>query len=220
MLTRILLSATAAFALSACTYSVSGQGDSRSVESAGLVASRHVDVPGDAEFAGMLVGADGHVGGDLDLAGASVRSDAHVGGDLIAAGGRVRFTGEVDGNAEIDAGTGFVDADIAGDVTIAAGRITLDGRIGGALEMDGGRMDLRADIAGPVEVRGHGRGEHGNGRVEISGRLRQGGMVCAAEVEIRRDARIEGELRVIADRRPDGEGFTYESLAGRDCDHL
>ncbi|MFY0637605.1 hypothetical protein [Maricaulis maris] len=220
MLTRILLSATAAIALSACTYSVSGHGEGQSVESAGLVASRNVDVPGDAEFAGMLVGADGHVGGDLDLAGASVRSDARVGGNLSAAGGRVRFTGEVDGDAEIDAGTGYVDAVIRGDVTIAAGRITLDGTIGGGLEMDAGRMDLRADISGPVHVRGHGRGDHGNGRVEVSGRLQQGGTICAAEVEIRRNAQIEGELRVISDRRPDGDGFTYEALAGRDCDHL
>lgn len=220
MLTRILLSATAAIALSACTYSVSGQGEGRSVKSAGLVASRHVDVPGNAEFAGMLVGADGRVGGDLDLAGASVRSNARVGGNLSAAGGRVRFTGEVDGDAAIEAGTGYVDAIIRGDVVVAAGRITLDGDIGGGLEMDGGRMTLRADIAGPVHVRGHGRGDRGNGRVELSGRLQQGGTICAAEVEIRRGARIEGELRVISDRRPDGEGFTYEALAGRDCDHL
>ena len=121
MLTRSLLCATAAFALSACTYSVSGHGDNRSVESAGLVASRDVDVPGDAEFSGMFVGADGDVGGDLDLAGASVRSSAHVGGNLTAAGGRVRFTGEVAGDAEIDAGTGYVDAIIRGDAVHHAG---------------------------------------------------------------------------------------------------
>ncbi|WP_304070446.1 hypothetical protein [Maricaulis maris] len=220
MLTRSLLCATAAFALSACTYSVSGHGDNRSVESAGLVASRDVDVPGDAEFSGMFVGADGDVGGDLDLAGASVRSSAHVGGNLTAAGGRVRFTGEVAGDAEIDAGTGYVDAIIRGDAVIAAGRITLDGRIEGALEMDGGRMILRADIAGPVQIRGQGRDDSRNGRVDLAGRLRQGGLICAAEVNIRRAARIEGDLRIISDNRPDGDGFTFEALAGRDCDRV
>lgn len=220
MLTRTLVCATTAIALSACTYSVSGHGDNRSVESAGLVASRNVDVPGDAEFSGMFVGADGDVGGDLELAGASVRSSARVGGNLSAAGGRVRFTGEVDGDAEIEAGTGYVDAIIHGDVEIAAGRITLDGRIDGALEMDGGRMTLRADVAGPVEIRGHGRDDDHNGRLDLDGRLRQGGLVCAAEVNIRRGARIEGDLLVISNSRPTGDGFTYEALNGRDCDRI
>ncbi|WP_323761268.1 hypothetical protein [Maricaulis sp.] len=220
MLTRSLLCAATAFALGACTYSVSGHGDDRSIESAGLVASRDVNVPGDADFSGMFVGADGDVGGDLELAGASVRSNARVGGNLLAAGGRVRFTGEVAGNVEIDAGTGYVDAIIHGDATVAAGRITLDGRIGGALEMDGGRMTLRAVVAGPVQIRGHGRDDGRNGRVDVEGQLQQGGLICASEVNIRRSARIGGELLVISNQRPDGEGFAYEALAGRDCAHI
>jgi len=220
MLNRMLLAATAAIALSACTYSVSGHGTNRSVESAGIIASRTVDIAGDAEFAGVFVGADGDVGGDLDLAGATVRSDATVGGNLTVAGARVRFTGAVVGDAEIAAGTGYVDATINGDALIAAGRIELAGRIDGGLEMDGGRMILRASVAGPVAVRGRGREDDQNGRVELSGWLQEGGLICAAEVEIHRDARIEGDLLVIADQRPDGTGFRFEPRDGRRCEHI
>ena len=100
MLKPFLFCAAAATALSACTYDVHGRGEDRSVDAAGLVASRNVDVPGDAEFSGMFVGADGRVGRDLELSGATVRSNMIVGRDLDASGARVRFSGEVGGDAE------------------------------------------------------------------------------------------------------------------------
>lgn len=217
MLKTSLVATAALIGLSACTYDVHGRAEDRSVESAGLVASGEVDVPGDAEFSGMFVGADGRVGRDLELSGATVRSHMIVGRNLEASGGRLRFTGEVGGDAEISAGTAHIDADIAGDVEAAAGRITLDGRIGGRLEMDGGHMELRADVMGPVQIRGHGRND-GNGRVEISGLLAQGGTICAAEVEIRSGARIEGPLRIASDDRVEGENIVWEPLNGRLCE--
>ena len=215
-----LFSAAALLLLPACTYSVSGHAENRSVESEGLVASRHVSVPGDAEFAGMIVNAHGEIGRDLDLAGASVRSDAEVGGNLTAEGARVRFTGSVGGNAEIAAGTAYLNARILGDTEIAAGRVTLEGDLSGRLFMDAGHTNLRATVHGPVEIRGHGRNEGRNGRVEVSGHLAQGGLICATEVEIQRSARIEGDLLVISDLRPAGDGFRYEPLNGRDCDQI
>jgi cytoskeletal protein CcmA (bactofilin family) len=220
MLRNSLLCAAALLLLPACTYNVSGSAENRSVESAGLVASNRVDVPGDAEFAGMIVNAHGDVGRDLELAGASVRSDARVGGNLTAEGARVRFTGFVAGNAEFAAGTAYINARIAGDTEIAAGRVTLDGEVGGRLAMDAGRMELRGTVLGPVELRGHGRHEGRNGRIELAGHIAQGGLVCATEVEIRRTARIEGDLLVISNRDPGGEGYRFEPLSGRDCEHI
>ena len=217
---HVLVCAAALMLLPACTYSVSGHGDNRSAESAGMVASRHVDVPGDAEFSGMIVNAHGDVGRDLELSGASVRSNADVGGNLTAEGARVRFTGTVGGNAEIAAGTAYLDARILGNTEIAAGRIILDGDLAGRLVMDAGHMNVRGIVRGPVEIRGHGRNDGHNGRVELSGHLAQGGLICAAEVEIGRSARIEGDLLVISDHRPAGDGFRYEALNGRDCDRL
>ena len=219
MLKPFLLCAAAALALPACTYDVHGKAEDRSVDAAGLVASRDVDVPGDAEFSGMFVGADGRVGRDLELSGATVRADMIVGRDLEASAGRLRFEGEVGGDAEINAGTADVDADIAGDAEIAVGRITLDGRIRGRLTMDGGHMELRADVDGPVRISGHGRND-GNGRAEIAGRLGQGGWICAEEVEIRPSARIEGPLTVISRERPHGDGFEWEALDWRECEDL
>jgi len=217
MLKPSLLCAAAVLSLTACTYDVHGRGENQSVDSAGLVASRDVDVPGDAEFSGMFVGADGRVGRDLELSGATVRSNMSVGRNLEASAGRLRFSGDVGGRAEISAGTADVDADIAGDAEIAVGRITLDGHIGGALEMDGGHMVVRADVDGPVTIRGHGR-NGGDGRAEISGRLAGGGLICAAEVEIRPGARLEGDVRIVSRSRPDGEGFAWEALGRRDCE--
>lgn len=117
-------------------------------------------------------------------------------------------------------GTAQVDARIGGDTVVAAGRITLDGHLLGRLEMDGGHMDLRADVDGPVEIRGAGRNDRGNGRAEITGRLAGGGFICAAEVEIRPGARLDGDFLIISDERPGGEGFRWEPLAGRDCDRV
>lgn len=219
MLKTTLLCAAAALALPACTYDVHGKAEDRSVDASGLVASRDVDVPGDAEFSGMFVGADGRVGRDVELSGATVRADLIVGRDLEASAGRLRFEGEVGGDAEISAGTADVDAGFGGDVEVAAGRITLDGHIRGRLTMDGGHMELRADVDGPVEISGHGRND-GNGRAEIAGRLGQGGWICAEEVEIRPSARIEGPLTIISRERPHGDGFEWEALDWRECEDL
>ena len=222
---KLILLASCALAVTGCTNSTYGPAENRSTESAGLIASRNVDVTGDAEFAGMLVRANGTVGRDLDLAGASVSSNATVGGNLSAAGASVRFTGSVGGNAEIAAATTWIDADFNGDLDVAGARVTINGRVAGRLDLHGARMHLKGEFLGPVEVIGEGReGEnrHRNGRAILAGNFAQGGFVCATHVEIRSSARFGGEMRVIAGERPEGgsAGYSFEPLDGRDCDKI
>lgn len=217
---KLILAATTALAVSACTYSQHGPSDDRSVESAGLVASANVDVTGDAEFAGMIVNARGDVARNLDLAGATVRSNAHVGGNLTAAGARVNFTGSVNGNADVAGATTHLDADIRGNLTIAGARVTIDGTLQGELEAHAARIWLKGDFMSPVRV--IGEGTEASGRAYVEGYLAEGGLICATEVEIRRSARIEGPLTIVSDARPDADGvpFDYVDLDGRDCDKM
>ncbi len=222
---KLILLATCALAVSACTNSTYGPAENRSTESAGLIASRHVDVTGDAEFSGMIVNANGTVGRDLDLAGASVTSNAAVGGNLSAAGASVRFTGSVAGDAEIAAATTWLDAEFGGDLDVAGARVTIDGRVAGRLDLQGARMHLKADFLGPVEVVGGGRQDenrHRNGRAILAGNFTQGGFVCATHVEIRSGAQFGGEMRVVASERPEGApaNISFEPLNGRDCNKI
>ena len=217
---KLALVATSALAMTACTYSSYGPEDNRSVESAGMVASRNIDVTGDAEFSGMIVRADGRVGRDLDLAGATVRANMEVGGNLTAAGARVNFRGSVAGDSEIATASGNLDADFQGDLIIAAARITIDGRVGGRLEANTARIHLRGDFEGPVLLIGEGTEK--SGRAIISGHLAQGGTICATEIEFRNGAIVDGELRIISESRPENfdGNYEFESLNGRDCDDL
>lgn len=225
MMSKLILLASCALAVTGCTNSTYGPSENRSTESAGLIASRNLDVTGDAELAGMLVRANGTVGRDLELAGARVSSNASVGGDLSAAGASVRFTGSVGGNAEIAAATTWLDADFGGDLDVAGARVTIDGRVAGRLELHGARMELKGEFLGPVQVIGEGRddGERSrNGRAILAGSFAQGGFVCATHVEFRGTARFQGELRVIARDRPEGgpAGYSFEALDGRECDKI
>jgi len=217
---KLILVTSTALAMTACTYSSHGPEDNRSVESAGMVASRHVDVTGDAEFSGMMVNARGDIGRDLDLAGASVRSNAHVGGDLTAAGANVVFNGTVAGNSEIAGARVNLDAEFEGDVDIAGARVNLDGIVRGRLDAHTARINIRGEILGPVLL--IGEGNERSGRVILSGYLAQGGIICASEVEFRTQARFDGELTIIADERPADApaNITYIELDGRDCDRL
>lgn len=222
---KLILLAGCALAVTGCTNSTYGPAENRSTESAGVIASRHVDVTGDASFSGMMVRADGNVGRDLDLSGATVRSNAVVGGNLSAAGASVRFTGSVGGNAEIAAATTWLDADFGGDLEVAGARVTLDGRVAGRLDLHGARMNLKGEFLGPVTVIGEGREDetrHRNGRAILAGNFAQGGFVCATHVEIRTGARFGGAMRVIASERPEGRqaGYSFEPLDGRDCDKI
>jgi hypothetical protein len=222
---KLILLATCALAVTGCTNATYGPADNRSTESAGLIASRHLDVTGDAEFSGVLVRANGVVGRDLELAGASVSSNAAVGGDLSAAGASVRFTGSVAGDAEIAAATTWLDADFNGNLEVAGARVTIDGRVAGRLDLHGARMNLTGEFLGPVEVIGEGRQDddrHRNGRAILAGNFAQGGFVCATYVEIRPEAHFGGALRIIASERPEGgpAGYSFEPLDGRDCDKI
>lgn len=225
MMHKLILLAGCALAMTGCSNSTYGPANNRSTESAGLIAARHVDVTGDAEFSGMMVRASGHVGQDLDLSGATVRSDANVGGNLSAAGASVRFTGTVGGDADIAAATGWLDADFGGDLAVAAARVTIDGRVAGRLDLHGARMTLKGDYLGPVSVIGEGRNDenrHRNGRAILAGNFAQGGFVCATHVEIRSTAQFGGEMRIIASERPEGVqgGYSFEPLDGRACDKI
>jgi cytoskeletal protein CcmA (bactofilin family) len=217
---KLALVATSALAMTACTYSSHGPEDDHSVESAGMIASRNIDVTGDAEFAGMIVRADGKVGRDLELAGATVRSNMEVGGDLSVAGARVNFRGSVAGTSDVATASGNLDADFQGDLNVAAARITIDGRVGGRLEANTARIHLRGEFDGPVLLIGEGNDQ--SGHAIISGHLAQGGTICATEIEFRDEARVDGELILISDDRPENYGGSYEfrSLDGRDCDDL
>ena len=222
---KFILLATCAMAVSACTNSAYGPADNRSVSSSGMVASRHVDVTGNAEFSGMIVSAHGTVGRDLDLSGARVTSDATVGGDLTAAGASVRFTGSVAGDAEVAAATAWLDADFGGNLDVAGARVTIDGRVDGRLDLHGAHMSLRGDFLGPIEVVGEGRQsedrEH-NGRAILSGNFAQGGFVCATYVDIRDTARFGAPVRIIASERPEGgpSNYDFEPLDGRECSRI
>jgi hypothetical protein len=222
---KLILLASCAVAVSACTYSSHGSAENRSVSSSGMVASRDVDVTGNAEFSGMIVNANGNVGRDLDLSGASVTSDASVGGDLTASGASVRFTGSVAGNSEIAAATTWLDADFGGNLDVAGARVTIDGRVDGRLELHGAHMSLKGDFLGPVKVIGEGRQSNDrdhNGRAILSGNFAQGGFVCATYVNIRDSARFGAPLRIIASERPEGgpSNFDFEPLDGRDCSRI
>lgn len=215
---RTVFIGASALVMTACTYSSYGAGDERSVESSGLVASRNVDVPGDADFEGMMVGVDGRVGGDLNMAGASVRGNVEVGGDLLAEGARVRFRGTVAGNAEIAAATTEIDAEIDGRLEMAGARLTVDGRVSGPAEIDGARMMLEADFRGPIEVYGAGS-DDGSGRAILAGRFRSGGTVCATYIDIEPSAEFAGEFLFISETRPNRmpENARFEALDGRLC---
>lgn len=218
MLHRMALIATSALAVSACTYSSYGSGDERSVSGEGLVASRSVDVPGDASFEGMMVGVDGRVGRDLHMAGATVRGHVTVGRDLLAEGARVRFRGEVGGDAEIAAATAHLDARIDGRLEIAGARFTIEGSVAQDLEAHGAFMFFEGDFHGPVLIIGEGNDE--SGEATLSGRFLAGGTICATEIEIERSAQFEGDFLFVSEREPSGlpAGAGFERLDGRECD--
>ncbi|MEC9250581.1 MAG: hypothetical protein VX501_08020 [Pseudomonadota bacterium] len=220
MLRNLMIISVSALAVSACTYSSHGPEDHRSVESAGLVSSRNVDVTGDAEFAGMIVRADGEIDGDLDVAGATVRSNADVGGDLSAAGARLRFTGSVAGDAEIAAATADVDALIQGHTEIAAARLRLDGEMRGPVEIAAARANIRGRYLENFDFQGEGRNKSGD--LTLAGEFLGGGAICATEIEITSSARFEGQFVFASDTRPDGMPSSAEfiDLDGRDCDRF
>ncbi len=220
-LIKAALFGMSALALSACTYSTYGAGDARSVEGEGLVASRDVDVPGDASFEGMMVGVDGRVGRDLNMEGASVRGNVDVGRDLNAEGARVRFRGSVGRNADIAAATAELRAQIEGRLEIAGARMTIDGYVRGSTEIDGARMMLDGEFMGPIEVYGAGS-DDGSGRAILSGSFLDGGLFCATYIDIERSAVFEGDFRFVSEDRPDNlpSNGSYEALDGRICQDM
>ncbi|MBO6797832.1 polymer-forming cytoskeletal protein [Maricaulis sp.] len=218
MLRNLAIITVSALAVSACTYSSYGPDEHRSVESAGLVSSRNVDVTGDAEFAGMIVRADGDIDGDLDVAGATVRSNADVGGNLSAAGARLRFNGTVAGDAEIAAATAHVDAIIEGHTEIAAARLRLDGEMRGPVEIAASRATIRGRFLQGFEFEGHGNRKSGD--LTLAGEFLGGGAICSTEIEITSAARFEGDFLFVSDSRPDRlpSGAEFIDLDGRDCE--
>ncbi|WP_421791566.1 hypothetical protein [Hyphobacterium sp.] len=216
----ILALSAAAIALAGCSYSSHGPASNRSIERAGLVASGDVDATGSAEYAGMFVDAGGDIERDLSLSGANVVSDARVGGNLNIEGARIRFTGSVEGDTEVAGATMMLDGRFGGRLEVLGARATIKGDVLGPLDAMGARFNLEGRFAQPVEVYGT-NGDNRSGRVVISGRLEQGGVICASRVDFRRGASVDGALTVIAEERPDWEGnFEFEALGYRNCEDI
>ncbi|WP_300541669.1 hypothetical protein [Maricaulis sp.] len=192
----------------------------------------------------------GRVGGDLSLVSGDVdMDDLNVGGEMSIAAGDVRFSGTVSGEASIAGGdvtwngeamdelgiaSGDLDVSgrIAGEASLAAGEMRVDATFLNGLSAHAGSIVFNGEVSGPVkfvairEMR-RNRDYRGNqGRIEIGGRLHNGGQVCAVSVVFADTARIDGPLEVYAESEPRTEsgarvpGLEYMPRNRRDCDDL
>ncbi|MEE2566577.1 hypothetical protein [Hyphobacterium marinum] len=224
----------------------SASAQNRSVEMSGIAVDYRGTVEGDGEFSGASVDVSGSFGGDLEVSGGAVDVDADVGGQLEASGGAVDLNGSFAGFAEISGGAVDINAQFGSDVEISAGALDISegSRFAGEFDLSVGAADLngtyegRMDVEfGEMEFGGHAfqavsfEGDHRSGifrrrdrsEIHISGRLDQGGEVCAHEVEFREGARIGGTLLVRADSEPTFESGVDRSnvrfeLRDGDCD--
>lgn len=226
------------------TASASAQ--NRSVEMSGIAVDYRGTVEGDGEFSGASVDVSGSFGGDLEVSGGAVDVDADVGGQLEASGGAVDLNGTFAGFAEISGGAVDINAQFGSDVEISAGALDIseDSRIAGNLELSVGAADLKGTFEGGMDVEfgemefsGHALeavsfdGDKRSGifrrrdrsEIRISGRLDQGGEICAHAVEFLTGSVIGGSLLVRADSEPvfengvDRSNVRFEMRDG-DCD--
>lgn len=182
---------------------------------------------GEASIAGGDIDWNGNSRSDISIAGGDIRVVGTIGGELNVAGGDLVLPSElrVDGDASTAGGEIDFSSHVRGEYAAAAHEMRVGGVIEGpvrlAAEPSEGRWSWRvsADDNGS-------RAGSTNGLVEITGELRQGGMVCARNVVILNNARIGGPLRIWSDNEPDirsgasvGDIVT-EDRAGRDCDDI
>lgn len=238
--------------LSGCIIVVDDSGDPRFKTMTGEIGgsvTRHFDRDGDFEYLGGDVSISGRLGGDIELVAGDVLIDAmDIGGHVEIAAGDINLTGTVAESAEIAGGDVSIAARIGDDLEVAAGDLSVSGHVSGDAEMAAGVLytdavierDLKL-LAGSARMAGEARGgflalvpdnmpsrQRGGdyGRLDLEGRLAEGGEVCAIRVVIAPGARIEGELRVWAETPPeitDGAHapyITYEARRGRDCDDI
>ncbi|MGX6647786.1 hypothetical protein ACWCOP_07570 [Maricaulaceae bacterium MS644] len=176
----------------------------------GLVGSQSLDTDGDVEMNGMAVSLQGRVGGNALMNGAAVDVDARIRGDLEANGGAADIEGSVGGSTLVNAGAAELTGSFSGPVEINAGAAELSGFFQEGFVATAGALEFSGEARGPVRIMGSGR-ERGmfgrrdgdRSRVEISGDLQAGGMICAHEVKFTSSARIGAPLAVEADSAPD-----------------
>ncbi|MEE2566579.1 hypothetical protein [Hyphobacterium marinum] len=202
-----------------------------------------LDVGGDLSFVGGEVNFRGSVH-EASIAGGDIDWNGNSRADVSIAGGDIRVAGTIGGELNVAGGELDLPRDlrVEGDASTAGGEIDFSGHVRGEYASGAREMRVGGVIEGPVKLAaepGEGRWSwrasadgdgaragSANGLVEITGELRQGGMVCARNVVILNNARISGTLRIWSDNEPDiragasvGEIVT-EDRAGRDCDDI
>jgi hypothetical protein len=203
----------------------------------------HLDIGGDLSLVGGDVEFRGSAG-EASIAGGDINWNGNTDRDLSVAGGDIEVTGRIGGELSVAGG----DLELAeslfveGDASFAGGDVEFDGQVNGVLSAAANQMRIGGIANGRVELAAEpsqnswswrigssddgGRGGNTNGLLEISGRLEQGGAVCAHRVAILRGADIRGPLHVWSDEEIDidsrastGE-IIREDRAGRDCDDI
>ena len=129
-------------------------------------------------------------------------------GDTAVAGTEIEFSGVVQG-----------------EFSAAAIEMSIGGRLDGPVRLMAQPSDRHRGWRATFDENGTRAGSS-NGLAEITGHLAQGGAVCARQVVITRNARIEGPLHVWSDEEIDirsgasvGE-IVREDRNGRDCDDI
>ena len=255
-MTKLWLAATAlstALMTSGCVIVVDGDDDGVSKmrhdarSSDGYIV---LDRDGDYTRLSGDLNLRGRIGGDLSLVSGDVDIDRlDVGGDVSIAAGDVNFSGTADGEVSIAGGDVRWSGLARDELSIAAGDLRVSGRVEGEAALAAGDMNVDAvfldelsaqagtlrfsgEVSGPVrlvainEIRRNRDYSGDDGLVAISGRLHDGGEVCAIRVSVASSARLDGRLVVYAESEPDLAGgaraddLVYMPRNGRDCDDL
>jgi cytoskeletal protein CcmA (bactofilin family) len=139
------------------------------------------------------------------MTGAEVRIDRAIEGDLVAAAGRIHIDQPVGGDAVLGAGSLDVQAPVGEDLRAAGGIVTISQRVNGEVMIAAGRIALsrNAEVhghtwlaAGSVSIDGRSLSSvRVYGRdVSILGEIYGPLQVSADHIEIRRSARIYGDI--------------------------
>ncbi|MEN0652241.1 MULTISPECIES: hypothetical protein [Hyphobacterium] len=204
-----------------------------------------LDIGGELSVAGGDLDVSGTIGRKAEIAGGDITWQAEVMDDLEIAGGNLVIDARIARNLEAASGELEIleGAEIGGNAELAAANIRFDGRVAGTLEAFAAFLLVRGQVDGgarlmadPHERRGlswraevdedGARAGNPEGRVELAGDMGGAVEVCARRVDILRNARIAGPLRVWADAEPEISNeasigdLVYEARNGRDCDDI
>ena len=148
---------------------------------------------------------DDHNADPVYMTGAEVRIDRAIEGDLVAAAGRIHIDQPVGGDAVLGAGSLDVQAPVGEDLRAAGGIVTISQRVNGEVMIAAGRISLsrNAEVhghtwlaAGTVTIDGRSLSSvRVYGRdVSILGEIYGPLQVSADRIEIRRSARVYGDI--------------------------